>query len=66
MTHLELYINNLKKLYPNITEEELNKMVEEFEPDMEKQARLKLLRERPDYEGLKKDWVKVVPNNNNI
>ena len=52
MTHLELYINNLKKLYPNITEEELNKMVEEFEADMEKQARLK------------KDWVKVVPNNN--
>lgn len=46
MTHLELYINNLKKLYPNMEEEELNKMVEEFEADMEKQTRLK------------KDWVK--------
>ena len=38
-SRLELYINNLKKLYPNITEEELNKMVEEFEADMEAQNR---------------------------
>jgi hypothetical protein len=37
MTHLELYINNLKKLYPNMEEEELNKMVEEFEKEMKKQ-----------------------------
>jgi hypothetical protein len=37
MPHLELYINNLKKLYPNITEDELNKMVEYFVADMKKQ-----------------------------
>jgi len=37
MSHLELYINNLKKLYPNITEDELNKMVEYFVADMKKQ-----------------------------
>ena len=37
-SRLELYINNLNKLYPNITEEELNKMVEAFKANMEKQA----------------------------
>ena len=49
MTHLELYKQQIKKLYPNITDEEFNKKLEEFEADMEKQTRLK------------KDWVKVVP-----
>ena len=52
MMHLELYKQQIKKLYPNIAEEELNKMIEEFEANMEKQARLT------------KDWVKVVSNNN--
>ena len=45
-THLELYISNLKKLYPNIEETELNKIVEEFKTDMAKQV------EDNDYEGL--------------
>ena len=45
-THLELYINNLKKLYPNIEEAELNKIVEEFKADMAKQV------EDNDYEGV--------------
>ena len=49
MTHLEFYKQQIKKLYPNITDEEFNKKLEEFEADMEKQTRLK------------KDWVKVVP-----
>jgi uncharacterized protein YicC (UPF0701 family) len=51
---LQSYINNLKKLYPNIAETELNKMIEDFEADMAKQV------EDNDYEGLKKEWVKVV------
>lgn len=38
MTHLELYKQHIKKLYPNIGEEEFNKKVEYFEADMAKQA----------------------------
>jgi hypothetical protein len=33
-SHLELYINNLNKLYPNITEEELNNIIEVFKANM--------------------------------
>lgn len=36
--NVELYINQIKKLYPNIGEEELNKKVEHYKKDMAKQA----------------------------
>jgi hypothetical protein len=49
MTHLELYKQQIKKLYPDIEEEEFNKMVEEFEADMVKQ-----------WGSIKEQWVKVV------
>jgi hypothetical protein len=32
------YINHIKKLYPNITEKELDEMFEGFKKDMEKQS----------------------------
>lgn len=51
MTHLELYKQQIKKLYPDIEEEEFNKMVEEFEADMVKQ-----------WGSIKEQWVKVVAN----
>jgi len=34
----KLYINNLKKLYPNITEKELDEMFNDFKVDMAKQV----------------------------
>jgi Ca2+-binding EF-hand superfamily protein len=61
MSHLELYINNLKKLYPNITEDELNKMVEYFVADMKKQEGR--YREN-ELNGTYREIRKVVPNNN--
>ena len=61
MSHLELYINNLKKLYPNITEDELNKMVEYFAADMKKQEGR--YREN-ELNGTYREIKKVVPNNN--
>ena len=51
MTHLELYKQQIKKLYPDIEDEEFNKMVEEFETDMVKQ-----------WDSIKEQWVKVVAN----
>lgn len=60
MSHLELYINQIKKLYPNITEDELNKMVEEFVADMKKQEgryRSNELDGTLVHKGLKVSWV---------
>ena len=74
MANIELYINQIKKLYPNIVEEELNKMVEYFKADMEKQAgRYRENELDGTYRelspsglsdpsgGLREGWVKVVP-----
>ena len=61
---LELYKQQIKKLYPNIGEEEFNKKVEDFEADMAKQAKQEgLFRENKldgTYREIKEDWVKVV------
>jgi vacuolar-type H+-ATPase catalytic subunit A/Vma1 len=37
MTADELYLSNLKKLYPNITEKELDDMFKNFKQEVEKQ-----------------------------
>lgn len=50
---LRSYINNLKTLYPNITEKQLNNIIEEFEADMERQVIA--------VKSLSQDWVKLVP-----
>ena len=61
MANIELYINQIKKLYPNIGEEELNKMVEYFKADMEKQAgRYRENELDGTYRELREGWVKVV------
>lgn len=36
---LDSYINNLKKLYPDITEKELDDMINTFKEDMKKQVK---------------------------
>jgi hypothetical protein len=63
MSHLELYINQIKKLYPNITEDELNKMVEEFVADMKKQEGRYRSNELDgtyrETDKIKEEWVKV-------
>ena len=60
MANIELYINQIKKLYPNIGEEELNKMVEIFKADMEKQAgRFRENELDGTYRELREGWVKV-------
>ena len=40
MTPDELYLSNLKKVYPNITEKELDDMFKEFKQDVEKQDKI--------------------------
>lgn len=61
MANVELYINQIKKLYPNIGEEELNKMVEFFKADMDKQAgRFRENELDGTYRDLREGWVKVV------
>jgi mRNA-degrading endonuclease YafQ of YafQ-DinJ toxin-antitoxin module len=62
MANIELYINQIKKLHPNIGEEELNKMVEFFKADMEKQeGRYRENELDGTYRELREGWVKVVP-----
>jgi hypothetical protein len=36
----ELYLSNLKKLYPNITEKELDDMFKNFKEEVEKQGKM--------------------------
>ena len=60
MAHLELYKQQIKKLYPNIGEEEFNKKIEDFEADMVKQAgRFRENELDGTYREIKEDWVKV-------
>jgi hypothetical protein len=60
MAHLELYKQQIKKLYPNIGEEEFNKKIEDFEADMAKQAgRFRENELDGTYREIKEDWVKV-------
>jgi hypothetical protein len=40
MTPDELYLSNLKKVYPNITEKELDDMFKEFKLEVEKQDKM--------------------------
>jgi len=47
---MDIYINQIKKLNPEIEEEELNILSYEFNENMKKQ-----------WESIKEQWVKVVP-----
>ena len=40
MTADELYLSNLKKVYPNITEKELDDMFNNFKQEVEKQDKI--------------------------
>jgi hypothetical protein len=61
LSHLELYKQQIKKLYPNIGEEEFNKKVEDFEADMAKQAGRFRENELDGTYRESEGWVKLVP-----